>query len=118
MKICYAACDVAKTGDSFAEKLVRVFLPAGRDPRRLVKRPPGRFRGEVEVYRGEHRVDASFSSQSARDIAVGSADSWTELSMESVYIPVQEMLANAPGFRSLYASPEVRFEEVYRDILL
>ena len=120
MKICYAACDVSKTGDSFVEKLVRVFLPAGRDPRRLVKRPPGRFRGEVEVYRGEHHLDASFSSrsQSARAITVDGADSWMELPMESVYIPVKEMLANAPGFLSLYASHEVHFEEVYRDILL
>ncbi len=37
--------------------------------------------------------------------------------MASVYIPVKETLANAPGFRSLYANREVHFEEVYRDIL-
>ena len=37
---------------------------------------------------------------------------------ESVYIPVKEMLANAPGFLSLYSAREVHFEEVYEDILL
>ena len=37
--------------------------------------------------------------------------------MESVYIPVKEMLSNARGFRSLYAKREIHFEEVYRDIL-
>ena len=37
--------------------------------------------------------------------------------VESVYIPVKEMLSNAPGFRSLYAKREVHFEEVYWDIL-
>ena len=37
--------------------------------------------------------------------------------MESVYIPVKEMLSNAPGFRSLYAAREIHFEEIYTDIL-
>ena len=41
MKVCYAACDVAKTGDPFAEKLIRVFLPSGRALGRLVKRQRG-----------------------------------------------------------------------------
>ena len=36
---------------------------------------------------------------------------------ETVYIPVKEMLANAPGFRSLYARREIHFEEIYTDIL-
>ncbi|MFH1138284.1 MAG: AAA family ATPase [Pseudomonadota bacterium] len=34
-----------------------------------------------------------------------------------VYVPVKEMLASAPGFRSLYSSREIYFEEVYLDIL-
>ena len=37
--------------------------------------------------------------------------------IESVYIPVKEMLSNAPGFQSLYSKREIHFEEVYRDIL-
>ena len=37
--------------------------------------------------------------------------------MESVYIPTKDMLANAPGFPSLYAKREVHFEEVYVDVL-
>ena len=37
--------------------------------------------------------------------------------VESVYIPVKEMLANAPGFLSLYAQREISFEEIYADIL-
>ena len=35
----------------------------------------------------------------------------------ATYIPSKDMLANAPGFRSLYAAREVHFEETYRDIL-
>lgn len=37
--------------------------------------------------------------------------------MECVYIPVKEMLSNAPDFLSLYAARELHFEEVYNDIL-
>ena len=29
MKVCYAACDVSKTGKGFADKLVRIFMPSG-----------------------------------------------------------------------------------------
>ena len=39
------------------------------------------------------------------------------MEVSSVYIPVKEMLANAPGFRSLYAERSIHFEEIYRDIL-
>jgi len=42
---------------------------------------------------------------------------WSRSPVESVYIPVKEMLANAPGFRSLHAQREIHFEEVYSDIL-
>mgnify|MGYP006333918625 FL=1 len=37
--------------------------------------------------------------------------------MESVYIPVKDMMANAPGFRSLYNLRHIHFEEVYADII-
>ena len=45
------------------------------------------------------------------------AEEWARAPVESVYIPVKEMLSNAPGFRSLYAKREIHFEEIYRDIL-
>ena len=38
MKIAYAACDITKSDVGFVDKLVRVFLPSGRAPGRLVKR--------------------------------------------------------------------------------
>ena len=41
---------------------------------------------------------------------------WDE-PVNSVYIPVKEMLANAPGFRSLYSRRSIHFEEIYADIL-
>ncbi len=47
----------------------------------------------------------------------GTAANWNASPIESVYIPVKEMLANAPGFRSLYAQREIHFESIYADII-
>ena len=42
---------------------------------------------------------------------------WSTRSIRTAYIPVKEMLANAPGFRSLYSLRDIHFEEIYFDIL-
>ena len=36
---------------------------------------------------------------------------------EVTFIPVKDMLANAPGFRSLFSRRELAYEEVYADII-
>ena len=61
----------------------------------------------------------SFSSlaRTADSATVNGKADWSRRPIESVYIPVKEMLANAPGFRSLYAQREIHFEEIYPDIL-
>ena len=125
MKVCYAACDVAKTGDSFAEKMVRVFLPSGLSPSRLVHQR-SRMRhprmdnaaGSVAVHRGQRVLQATLFPNSPRGRAIViDAEHWKDPDLESAYIPVKEMLSNAPGFLSLYASRNIHFEEVYADIL-
>jgi ABC-type ATPase involved in cell division len=119
LKAAYAACDVTKTKLDFAEKLVRVFLPSGRALGRLVKRQQGSVRGAVDVWRGDRRLRASFTNHSKKPTSatVTGADGWFEEAIESVFIPVKEMLSNGPGFRSLYAQRDVHFEEIYADIL-
>ena len=119
MKACYAACDVSKTGKSFGEKLVDVFLPEGRKPGRLVKRQVGRARGQVEIFRNDCSIGASMSNlmRLPRSVENTGTKRWSIAPIESTYIPVKEMLANAPGFLSLYALREVHFEEVYPDLL-
>jgi predicted ATP-dependent endonuclease of OLD family len=37
--------------------------------------------------------------------------------LKAAYIPVKDMMANAPGFRSLYEEREIHFEEIYVDII-
>ena len=119
LKVAYAACDAAKTGMNVAEKLTRIFLPSGRAIGRLVKRQQGSVRGAVDVWRGDRKLRVSFSNHAtkpAQATVTGSAR-WAEDAVESVFIPVKEMLSNGPGFRSLYAQRDIHFEEIYADVL-
>jgi energy-coupling factor transporter ATP-binding protein EcfA2 len=119
MKVAYAACDVSKTRVNFAEKLIRVYLPSDRALGRLVKRHKGSARGALEVHRDSLKLRISFSNHATvpDSATVTGAKGWASKPIESVYIPVKEMLSNAPGFRSLYSQREIHFEEIYADIL-
>jgi ABC-type ATPase involved in cell division len=120
LKVAYAACDITKTKASFAGKLIRTFLPYQRRIGRLVHRTGKSTRAAVEVYRGDTKLRSSFSNHAKepRSARITGKDAWTAQEIESAYIPVKEMLANAPGFLSLYELREIEFEEVYRDIIL
>lgn len=121
MKVCYAACDVAFTGDSFAGKLSGVFLPSGNPSdrlERLVNRGSGSETTDVRLSREDSEFHAllpwyMFGSTTVKDMS----REWVGSLTECVYIPAKDMLANAPGFRSLYAAREIHFEETYLDIL-
>ena len=119
MKLAYAACDISKTQGGFAEKLIHVFMPTGRNLGRMVKRHHVSSACAVEVHRQQKKLKASFSTyaKSPDSAKVTGINSWMASPVESVYIPVKEMLSNAPGFLSLYAQREIHFEEVYADIL-
>ena len=119
MKVAYAACAVSKTRAGFAEKLVRVFMPTGDNIGRLVNRDEANANCEICVCRPERQLCTSFTNHTAKAASAQEKDAsrWTETPVESVYIPVKEMLANAPGFRSLYSQRNIHFEEIYADIL-
>lgn len=119
MKVAYAACAVSKTQTDYAEKLIRIFMPTGKAIGRLVKRRKGRSDCSIRVSRHRRQLEVSFSNRSA---ASGAAEvtgrrSWHAVPVASTYVPAKEMLANAPGFRSLYSQREIHFEEIYADIL-
>ncbi len=119
LKVCYAACDVSKTRTSFADKLIDLFLPSDRVLGRLVYRQKGSFEGVAEVFRDKTRLKIAFSNHVKRSASAKTTGEnlWSSSPIETVYIPVKEMLANAPGFLSLYAQRETHFEAVYADIL-
>lgn len=117
MKVLYAACDITRTEMTFADKLVRVFLPSGRRLGRLVRRRRGIARSGVSVLGDDGRsLRLRFETRATGEVRERSRR-WRQQPIESAFIPVKEMLSNGPGFRSLYASREVHFEEVYADIL-
>lgn len=121
MKVCYAACDVSKTKVTMREKLVRVFLPSGAAQERLVRRHGSNtlLSGRVSIHsEGQVFVETEIPNKTTDVSGVWfGSKSRSQPPIESVYIPVKEMLANAPGFRSLYARREIHFEEIYSDIL-
>lgn len=119
LKTLYAACDITQTGVSFVDKLLRVFLPYQNQLGRLVHRSVGRRRGFVTVWRGEKEtkeIEVSFSDLQATVRTRGEQE-WRKQRIKCAYIPVKEMLAHAPGFRSLYSGKEIHFEETYPDII-
>ena len=123
LKLGYVACEITRSGLSFPEKLVRVFMPDGGRLGRLVHRVQGSTRALVEVGRQdvEMGLRCSFSNHAdtpkSKGVRTTGVKDWSARPVEAAYIPVKEMLANAPGFRALYELREVAFEEVYRDIL-
>lgn len=125
LKAAYAACDIAKSNGGFAEKINNVFYPSGKQIGRLVKRSSVSSKGALEVTRKlsdgkKITLRLSLSNHTTKpDKATvsGSPKVWIENPMEAAYIPVKDMMANAPGFRSLYEEREIHFEEVYVDII-
>lgn len=125
LKAAYAACDIAKSKGGFAEKINNVFYPSGKQIGRLVKRSSVSSKGSVEVTRrlenGKKitlRLSLSNHTTKPEKATVsGWPKAWTAAPMEAAYIPVKDMMANAPGFRSLYEEREIHFEEIYVDII-
>ena len=128
MKVCYAACEVSRSHvDDFLGKLIAVFLPSSRRLRRLARQQADRAsRARIRVVRGTLKLESSFEkhppvslrpSTFTTDEPDPDVGDWARAPLESIYIPVKEMLSNAPGFRSLCSKREIHFEEVYKDIL-
>ena len=128
MKAVYAACDVTKSKISFAEKINNVFFPSGKQIGRLIKRTSVSSTGFIEIYRKilsglfeeKIKLRLSFSNHTTKPEKAkisGSPKRWTKIPIEAAYIPVKDMMANAPGFRSLYEEREIHFEEIYVDII-
>ena len=124
LKAAYAACDITKTKERFAEKINNVFYPSNKQIGRLIRRSPVSTNGWLEISRrieGKNiNLRLSFSSytvESEKASLSGSFKTWMDNPIEAAYIPVKDMTANATGFRSLFDVREIHFEEIYVDIL-
>jgi predicted ATPase len=119
LKVAYCACQVSIAGGSLSNKLVGAFLPYERRLGRLAHRTKTSTTAVAEVFRGDRKLRLTFSNHAkeASSAKISGKDTWAADPMECAYVPVKEMLANAPGFRSLFATREVHFEEIYADII-
>jgi len=124
LKSLYSACDISKSKKGFAEKINDVFFPANKQIGRLTRRTQTSNSGFVEVKRlsngQEMAIRLSITNHTLtadKAKVTGATKQWSENPFESVFIPVKDMMANAPGFRSLYSTRNIHFEEVYADII-
>ncbi len=125
LKAAYAACDISKSHTSLAEKINNVFLPSGKHIGRLVKRSSVSSKGSLEITRNipsdkSISIKLSLSNHTRKPekaTVSGATKLWSDNPMDAAYIPVKDMMANAPGFRSLYEEREIHFEEIYVDII-
>ena len=120
MKVCYAALSSSdNASDDFYFKLLDCFLPAGKNHLRLIRRNREGETAWLSIYRGDSYVRGELPTTIGFVNFPGSETSsdWPFSPLLATYIPAKDMLANAPGFRSLYAAREVHFEETYQDIL-
>jgi len=128
LKLLYVACDITRSKKPFGEKLVDVFLPSQGQVGRLAHRQKGSVSTKIAISRdplqlqlpgGQKLLRAHFSNhtQRGKNVRVEGLEEWSALPLQSVYLPVKEMLAHAPGFRSLYAERQIAFEETYFDLI-
>lgn len=121
MKMLYGAMQQAdgsalKTMD---QTLQGLFMPDALG--RLVKRSLGRGKGMFTVYRkeedGVERTLRYELTTLGKSQTVNSRIWGRDRQYNVVYIPVKDMLANSPGFKSLYEKRELYFESIYADII-
>ena len=121
MKVCYAALASGDDPSSnFYYKLRGCFLPYNRNLSRLIGRGDPDETAWLDIFRGDSFVRGELHKAiGGVTILTGAqaSDDWSFSPSFATYIPAKDMLANAPGFRSLYAAREVHFEETYQDIL-
>ncbi len=137
LKVLYAACAVT-VGEGrervFSDKLCSVFSPYRDNISRLWRNPIHyqdassflKKTGEDDLNQNSHPIEIEIDTDDKHLNFTTILDSHVirdyepesfNAGLEGVYIPVKEMLAHAPGFRSLYAKREIAFEEIYLDIL-
>lgn len=123
MKLLYGAMQQADNANvamkTMDQTLQGLFLPDSLG--RLVKRSLGRGKGSFSVYRKEDDgVERSIRyelSTLGKSKIVNSRIWGRPKQYNIVYIPVKDMLANSPGFKSLYEKRELYFESIYADII-
>jgi len=106
----------AQRSTAISNKINAVFMPKEGKLGRLAKRRPGTANATIRITKNSKRATLSFHNRTKGKLKCSVR--WDmPVKDSSIYIPVKEMLANAPGFRSLYEEHMIHFAEVYADIV-
>jgi ABC-type ATPase involved in cell division len=121
LKLLYSACAITEgQKPALGVKLRDVFKPYEGRLGRLARRQPTSATVKLTIFRrGDLKLTASFSNHTDKPESMKTTGEtrWREKEAVAAFIPVKEMLAHAPGFRSLYAKRDIAFEETYADIV-
>lgn len=121
LKLLYSSCSLTEApGVTLGTKLIQNFRPFEDRVGRLTRRVAKGCTAQIAISReGDLQLNASFTNNATDQlkISIENRSAWFSNKESPVYIPVKEMLAHAPGFRSLYAKREISFEGVYADIV-
>lgn len=120
IKTLYAACHLSdsKRNITMEQKLKGIFQPLSIG--RLVHRAQGRAKGKFIVYAKNTDGKEKYTSFTVSTLNKSEQNfsGWRSSNpINATFIPVKDMLANAPGFRSLYSTTKLNYEEVYVDII-
>lgn len=123
LKILYTVISALKENKRISEKIVDVFLPKEKLIGRLVKRKKGSSKASIRIEKQWGRrkdtssiFSLSFSNHTKETLRL--YNGWKNgVKGTAIFIPVKEMLANAPNFLALYEKYNLHFESVYADII-
>lgn len=121
LKVMYAPLSAlykvdGRKSSTVSRKLINVFLPKEKRLGRLVRRQKKGATAIVKILRNEKMLRLTFSTRSKETLKWNKGWNDNDIPL-STYIPVKEMLANAPNFLSTYDLYNIHFEEVYADII-
>ncbi len=112
LKVLYAMVTVPQEDKTPIGRIAKVFLP--HELRHLGTRTKAEEQSKIEVGTENNSCELKFNTipDEARVSGI-----WRDEIGTAVFIPVKEILANAPGFRSLYHLRDIPFEAMYAEIL-
>lgn len=113
LKLLYATLSsqrASRKKEDFEHELIQVFLPYKDRIGRLAHRLPGSVTCNVSIMRNDEPLTFEFTNHSV-DHVKKYQTLWPDDVGSAVYIPVKEMLADAPGFRSLYEERVIHMEK-------
>lgn len=119
LKLLYTALSAQRESRkkvAFEQELTEVFLPYQNHIGRLVNRGQDNAACKVHIIRDNNSLSFEFTRHALEHMEQYQTW-WPDNVGSAVYIPVKEMLADAPGFRSLYEQRVIHIEKVYFDIV-